>query len=259
MTENLETIYEGHATIIKKKEYLSPKAYIEPFVERLSQYTNNFVCNVKPADQLSIDDEPEMVYNKVLITAVFPEEYDIECTRFDKPYNYHRVICMTYGLDCKTPYCKFYTGVVDQEFNFYAFGGDCISMQKIEPETALDYTGVDQIIKNGLSDNCKEMINQFDSMSTVQEAMLEHLGDWVDYTLRKEYINDSGKVKLSANMAVNAYKLLMIDKDSDYYSDAPEVSMHDMYCSWASQITSDDKDLTNRYEKTQLINKLFNL
>ena len=43
MIESLKTIYEGSATIIKNKEYLSAKAYIEPFVERLKDYTSNFI------------------------------------------------------------------------------------------------------------------------------------------------------------------------------------------------------------------------
>jgi hypothetical protein len=166
---------------------------------------------------------------------------------------------MTYGLDCRTPYCKFYTGVVDEEMNFYAFGPDCINMQKIEPETALDYSYIDQIIQNGLNDNCKQMIDQFDSLNKSDIEMQELLGNWIDFTIRKEYINDSGRVKLSPNMAVISYKELMVNKDSDYYSDEPNKSMHDIYMSWANQLVKDEKDLINRYEKTQLINQLLKL
>ena len=259
MTEDLEVIYKGHATIIKNKEYLSPKAYIEPFVERLSKYTNNFICRVKPADQLTVDDEVELIYNKVLIMAIFNDEYNIKSTRHGKPYEYRRIVAMTYGLDCRVPYCKFYTGVVDENMNFYAFGSDCISMQKITPEDVLDYSPIEQIIEKGLSDNCQKMIDQFDSITFSKEGIYELLGNWVDFTLRKEYINDSGKVKLASNMAVTAYRELCINKDGDFYTDEPSISMHDLYNSWANQLVKDDKDITNRYEKTKLINQMLKL
>jgi len=259
MIESLENIYNGYATVIKNKEYLSPRKYIEPFIEQLQNYTNNFICRVKPADQLTIDNEVELVYNKILITAVFPKEYDIISTRYGKQYNYHRVVIMTYGLDCKNPYCKFYTGVIDENMNFYAFGGDCIKMQKIEPDTALDYSCLPDLIEHGLSDNCQTMLDQFDHIFINQENLQALLGEWVDFALQKEYINDSGKVKLASNMAVNAYKSIMLDRESNFYSEDPEKSIHDLYCSWAEQITKDDKDFTNRYEKTQLINQMFKL
>ena len=57
MIETLKTVLGGSATAIKNKEYLSAKAYIEPFVERLKPYTSNFICNVKLADQVSYDDK----------------------------------------------------------------------------------------------------------------------------------------------------------------------------------------------------------
>lgn len=259
MTESLEVIYKGHATVIKNKQYLTPEEYIQPFVERLAPYTDKFICQVKPAEQLTVDGEIKMIYNKVLVMGIFPEEYDVVCKKFKNDYHFHRIVAMAYGLDCRVPYCKFYTGVVDDEMNFYAFGGDCINLQKITEDSAIDYEQVDVIVKNGLSDNCPEMLQQFDEMFTSETVMKQHLGDWIDFTLRKEYINDSGKVKLSSTMAVNAYKDLMLDKDCDYYSDEPEKSMHLIYSAWANQIVHDEKDLTNRYEKTQLLNQLLKL
>ena len=103
------------------------------------------------------------------------------------------------------------------------------------------------------------MIDQFDSITFSKEGIYELLGNWVDFTLRKEYINDSGKVKLASNMAVTAYRELCINKDGDFYTDEPSISMHDLYNSWANQLVKDDKDITNRYEKTQLINQMLKL
>ena len=35
MIEDLKTLYTGKATIIKEKQYLSAKAYVQPFIERM--------------------------------------------------------------------------------------------------------------------------------------------------------------------------------------------------------------------------------
>lgn len=262
MVESLNEIYKGSATIIKNKQYFSAKDYIEPFVEKLKPYTDKTICLVKVADQLSLDGmEIDTIYNKVLVMGIFPEQYDIVAKNenLHKSITYHRVVCMSYALDVRIPVCKFYTGVVDQSMNFYAFGADCIQIQKIEPETPINYTGVDTIINNGLKDNCDFILNQNLSRILPKCDMLNKLGEWVDFTLKKEYINDAGKVKLSNTMPIESYKLLMMDKDSDYYSEDVSLYLPDILGAFLSQIADDDKDIVNRYEKTQLVNQMLKL
>ena len=269
MTEDLKTLYTGKATIIKDKQYLSAKAYIEPFVERLKTYKAKFICQAKQADQLSYDgNNIDTVYNKVLITAVLPSDYDFTIT-FTEPnlFNsqdttnktYHRVVCMSYALDVKTPVCKFYTGVIDGDMNFYAFGKDCFSFQEIEVETPINYTFLNAVIQNGFKDVCEKMLKQFKDIKYSSENLYSVLGEWINFTITKEYSNDFGKIKLSSNMAVEAYKQIAINKDSEFYSETKERNINDLYRAWSSQIEKDDKDIVNRYEKTQLINKLFKL
>ena len=119
MIETLKNVLNGSATAIKTKEYLSAKAYIEPFVERLTPYTTNFICNVKLADQVSYDDKGvDTIYNKVLVMAVFPDDKDVSINRNNRVISYHRVVCMAYALDVKTPICKLYTGVIDSDMVF---------------------------------------------------------------------------------------------------------------------------------------------
>ena len=260
MIETLKNVLNGSATAIKTKEYLSAKAYIEPFVERLTPYTTNFICNVKLADQVSYDDKGvDTIYNKVLVMAVLPDDKDVSINRNNRVISYHRVVCMAYALDVKTPICKFYTGVVDSDMVFYAFGADCISIQKIEPDTAIDYTSVKTIIENGLKDNCQFILNQNTSRSIDKDKITEHLGEWIDFAIKKEYINDSGKIKLSTGLPIEAYKALMVNRDSDYFIDGDKVPMPEILKSFLVQISEDDKDLINRYEKTQLINQLLKL
>lgn len=260
MIENLKTVLTGSATTIKNKEYLSAKAYIEPFVERLKPYTSNIICHVKLADQLSYDEKGvDTIYNKVLIMGIFPDDKDVSVNRNGKVISYHRVVCMSYALDVKTPICKFYTGVIDPDLVFYAFGGNCIHIQKIEPDTAIDYTSVQTIIDNGLKDNCQFILDQNVSRSISKDKMNENLGNWIDFAIKKEYINDSGRIKLSTNIPIEAYKSLIINRDSDYFVDGDEIPMPEILKSFLIQISEDDKDLINRYEKTQLINQLLKL
>lgn len=260
MQENLKTLYKGSATIIKGKEYLSTEAYIKPFVERLKDYTEKFICHTKPADQISYDkDSVDYVYNRVLVTGILPDEYDITLNRDDKAVTYHRVVCMTYALDVKTPICKFYTGVVDSECNFYAFGANCISIQKIEPDNPIDYTPVKSVIDSGLNDNCEVILNQNLTRSIDRDKITETLGDWVDFAIRKEYVNDSGRIKLSNSMPIDAYKNLQINRDSEYYKDGDKIMYPEILQAFLNQVTKDDKDITNRYEKTQLINQMLKL
>ena len=103
------------------------------------------------------------------------------------------------------------------------------------------------------------MLSQFKSIKFNSEDIYKMLGEWVDFTITKDYSTDFGKVKLASSMAIEAYKRIAIDKDSEYYSDAKQRNINDLYRAWSSQIEQDDKDIINRYEKTQLINKLFKL
>ena len=78
-------------------------------------------------------------------------------------------------------------------------------------------------------------------------------------TFKKEYINDVGKVKLSNSMPIEAYKRLAMDKDSSLYVEGNAIPIPNVMKAFLEQITDDEKDIINRYEKTQLINNLMKL
>ena len=251
MRETLQNVYLGHATTIKNKTYFSSRQYVEPFVNTTHEYASKIICEVKAADQLD-GDGTQMIYNRALIMAVGNDEFDFEV----RGITFHRVICMSYALDTKKPICKFYTGVVDPDLNFYAFGDDCMSIQEIEPENALDYSHVNIVWNNGLRDNCHQMIEQL-VISTIPKTT-DTLGQWVDFALKKEYYNEAGKVRMSTTLPIDVYKSLALDQDSDLYTEDDDLSMFHVLKSFSSFI-SEDKDLNNRYEKIQLVNKLLGL
>ena len=47
MEVTLEQLLKGKATKIKKNEYSQTEAYVTPFLERMSKYTDDFRCSVK--------------------------------------------------------------------------------------------------------------------------------------------------------------------------------------------------------------------
>ena len=53
MEITMNELLEGKSTIIKNKQFLSTKAYIEPFVDRMSAFTNDFKIQVKTPDQIT--------------------------------------------------------------------------------------------------------------------------------------------------------------------------------------------------------------
>lgn len=256
MLTDLNELYKGKATIIKNKQYLSAKDYVSPFVERFKDITDKFFYIAKPADQISCDkNTADLVYNKVLIFAVLPELYDMNINYI----TYHRVICMSYCLDIKTPLYKFYTGVIDPDFTFFSFGINNSTALQVEPETALDYSFVKVLIDNCKNDQCKAMLIQIQDLVIDKKDIFTILGSWIDFTINQEYFDGIGKTKLSSNMAINAYKTLVLDRESDLYSSKDSIPLIDAIKAWNVQIKEDDKDIISRYEKTQLVNRLFNL
>ena len=78
-------------------------------------------------------------------------------------------------------------------------------------------------------------------------------------SINLEYKTDVGKIKMSTNVIVNAYKLLFLDRDSKYYipKDQEECDKYTIFSAIASVITNDTKDILNKFEKSLMINKLF--
>lgn len=83
MEIDLKTLLQGKATIIKGKEYFSTEAYVTPFLERMSKFTNDFRVQAKLPDQISITKKEDLnledtVFNRVWIQAVMPDEYSFD-------------------------------------------------------------------------------------------------------------------------------------------------------------------------------------
>lgn len=257
MDITLEQLLQGKPTIIKGKNYYSTAGYVEPFLERLHNYTDDFRVHVQLPDQITrtvngdinMDD---ITYNRVLIEAVMPDNMCFN--------NHERVIGMVMGLDVRKPVVKFYNGALNSACtNLCVFSPDYLDCQALEPETAINYKPLDKLL--GMKDETKQILEIL-SETEFNNSVLEqekHLGKWVRNVMSSSYDNGFQPVKFSVDNAVQAYKSLFVKEDSDYYQVGNTVSMFDVYNAFTKQITTSlekGKDIINTFEKTILLRQI---
>lgn len=252
MEININKLLEGKATKIKNKDYLPTKDYVEPFIDKMSRFTDNFICQVKLPDQITLtEDTKDITYNRVYIQAVLPESYwEYE--------NHKEVIGLVYGLDVRKPIYKLYRGGLNMACtNLCVFSPSFLNVQEIKPGEELDYSPIKNIMEltSDLESTLKKMKNTYIDRSS--ESIQKQLGKWCDFVLRNEYNSGLSKVKLSTATAIDAYKDLFIKEDSNYYiPDDEEASMFMIYNAFTDIISHDSKDIINTAEKTLLLSQM---
>jgi len=243
----LPELFSGKSTLIKGKQYLSTKEYVDPFIQEMSKYTSDFRIKIKLPDQMtgSIEDT-DITYNRVLVEAVLPQEQNID--------GHEEVIGLLYGLDIRKPVYKTYRGYLNQACtNLSVFDPKWLAVNELKPLEGINFN-----IKGMM-----EMASSFDSdlkklKKTIvdREDMQKMLGKWVDISLRDTYFNGLQSVKISPNVSIEAYKSVLIDSESKYYvPENKEITMFNLHEALTQIVTDDDKDILNRFEKTMLINK----
>ena len=255
MELTVEQLLQGKATKIKEKEFFTTKAYVEPFFDRMSKYTEEFIINVKPADQISVTSSGEVnfddiVYNRVWIQAVLPDEYAYE--------NHKRVMSMLYALDTRKPVVKIYTGALNMAcLNLCVFNPDALNVAELEPTTAINYSPINLLM--GMSDTIKSTLEQLDRMTFNRNEIYEDLGLWIDRCITSKFNSGFGTVKIAESAPVNVYKDLFYNEDSNYYTKGEEVDGFTIYNAFTDLITQDKKDLVNKFEKTLLIKEIMDI
>lgn len=259
MELTMDQLMSGKATRIKDKEYFSTQAYVEPFIERMSKYTDNFIIQAKPADQISLTKEgginfDDVIYNRVNIEAVLPNEYAYE--------GHKQVVGFVYALDTRKPVVKLYTGAIRSAcLNLCVFNPAALSVQGLEPETAINYS----FLKNCMSitEDIGVTLNKLSKMEFTRAECFTQLGKWVDGCINKKFISDFGTVKLSESTPIDAYKNLFYNEKSDYYTTEDVVTGFDIYQSFTDLISNGKsagtKELVNRFEKIQLVSQIMGI
>ena len=236
MELTLEQILKGKQTRIKNKEFFPTAAYVEPFLERVSRLTNNFVCKGVLPNQITYTQDGEInledqTFNRVWIQAILPDEYAIN--------NHNNVIGMVYGLDVRKPVFKVYKGALNMACtNLCVFSPEELSCQEIESETAVDFRCVDRIIE--YTDNTAAMIRKLMNMefNTDDRLVNEDLGRWIRRCIEMSYNTGFGAVKVATSTPIDAVKMLLYKEDSDYYVGNREANMYDVYGAFTQVITN---------------------
>ena len=249
MEITLDALFYGKATIIKNKEYLSTKDYVEDFIKEMSKYTNKFIINVQTPSQFTFSDSSQdLTYNKVWIQAIMPESNNIE--------DYNEVYGLIYAIDIKIPTYKIYRGYINSETqNLCVFNPDWIQIFELKPNEKLKYS-ISSLMK--MPSDFKIKLNKSKSTFISIEDNHKLLGEIIEKSLLYTFDTISGKIKLSPNDVINAYINIFHDTTSKYYLNNKECSYNHFYNAIAEQI-NDNKDIINRYEKSLLVGMLFNL
>lgn len=257
MELTLEQACLGKATQIKGKEFFNTEKYIMPFIDRMSKYTDDFIINAIPANQISLTPTGEantedIVYNRMWVQAVMPDEAGYD--------NHDRVCGMVYGLDVRKPVVKFYVGGLNQACcNLCIFSPSFLNIQELESEKAIDYNPIKKLLEQ--TDNVKATLEKFAKTEVPYDQRLinENLGRWIRNTMEMQYNNSYGKVKVSASTAIDAFKLVYEDADSPYFvNEGCDTNLFNIYNAF-TQCVTDSKDIFNRAEKTLLINDIITL
>ena len=66
MELTISKLLEGKSTVIKNNEYLSTEEYVNPFIEFMKKFTDDFYVQVQLPNQFTITDSKEdITYNRV--------------------------------------------------------------------------------------------------------------------------------------------------------------------------------------------------
>ena len=79
MDITIDELLKGQAPKIKGKEYLSTEAYVTPFLERMSKFTNDFRVQVKLPNQLTLTSDNDVkledqTFNRVWVQGILQDD-----------------------------------------------------------------------------------------------------------------------------------------------------------------------------------------
>lgn len=259
MILDLATALKGKRTQIKGKEYRSTEAYIEPFLEKMSKYTQDFRIQGIMAPQISLTEEGDInledcVYNRIWVQAVMPSDLCF--------HNHEETIGMIYALDTRKPLVKIYRGSLDKAcLNTCIFNPSFLNVQELEPESAINYKPIDTIMAQ--TNDIKKTLEKLESIEVPfkPEIVNENLGKWVRNCLNM-YKSDkvSGKVKVATSTAIDAYKLLYEKEDSRYYTNNDTTDLLNCYGAFTQILTdASSKEFVSLPEKTMLISNILGI
>ena len=254
MEITISKLLEGKCTVIKENEYFSSKDYVNPFIELMKKFTNDFSVQVQLPSQLTITDSKEdITYNKVWVQAIMPQKCD-KCG-YAETYN------LVYALDVRKPVYKIFKAYKDRKTsNLYVFNDLWLNTYELKPKQ--NFIEFDKVIKDlmELTDDSEIRFNKLkkEMLSSETEDRQRKLGELIENSMLFETTNKGGKVKIAPAMVLKAYQNVYLDSSSrNYISDTEECSMFNYIDAFSSLITEDTKDIVNQFEKNKLVYDMF--
>ncbi len=258
MEVTVNELLKGKATVIKKNEYLQTEAYVTPFLEKMSKFTNDFRIQVKLPDQITKTKEGEIdmediTYNRVWIQAVIPDEYTFD--------NHQEVVGMVYGLDTRKPVVKIYKGGLNMACtNLCVFNPSFLNVQDLEPEKPINFRCINSLIEqtNDLKVWLERLHNTEFNLDPTN--VNESMGRWINNCWDTSWNKGYGTVKVSDALVLGAAKLLFRNEESPYFVGKDSATdMFNVYGAFTQMITNDTKDIMNKFEKTYLIKDILSI
>ena len=258
MVITLNDALKGKATRIKNKEYFETKAYIEPFIDRMSKFTNDFRIRAVFPDQITKTKSGEInmddiTFNRMWIQAVLPGELQFP--------NHYEAIHLLYALDTKKPVVKIARSAVNAAcLNQCVFNPTFINIQSLEPETCIKYNIIDELMYQ--TNDIVSWLNRLSSIEIPyeEEILNKRLGFWIRGCMKYYEDLGLGKIKLATSTAISAFKDLYDNEKSPYYVNSGEsTTLFNVYNAFTDIISHDKKDITNVLEKTILLKRIIEL
>lgn len=249
MNLSIDELLRGKGTIIKNKEYFPTKVYVEPFLDKMSSFTNNFVCKAQLASQLTNEENNE-IYNRVWVQAILPEEYAYE--------NHKQSVNLLYALDKQKPIVKLFKNTVNMAcLNMCVFSPEYLQVSELEPGSRINFAFIKNVME--MTDNTQALLKTLSNTIIKREDIFNELGHWIDRCIEIPFKSSYGTVKIARSLPTDVYESLSKKKDSPYYSE-DDYNGFDIYNAFTDIICNDkDKDILNKYEKVYLVSKILNI
>lgn len=247
----LKELLLGQKTRIRSNDYFSTEAYVTPFIERMSKYTDQFIYEAVPASQVSVnpDGSENMIYNKVHVEAILPGGEEIS-----------ESMGFTYALDARKPVVRFYKAWKRNDTGCLLLNDDnFIHSQDLEPETTINYKAVEQLLEKQLDYSWIEKIQQTSWKATNDEVNYR-LGQWIRFAINFFINSEYGKVKIATNDIVNGYKKLFETSSSNFFKSlGTDCINYEMLSAFSTVLYENKKDPVNLIVKTRLLNSILSL
>lgn len=247
----LKDLLLGQKTRIKNNDFFSTEAYITPFIERMSKYTDDFIYEAIPVGQVSInpDGSENMIYNKVHVEAILPSDNDIS-----------EVIGFTYALDARKPVVRFYKAWKRNDTGCLLLNNDTfINSQDLEPERTINYNPVEQLLQKELNYKWIDTLKQVSWKATNDEVNYR-LGQWIRFAINFFSNSEYGKVKIATNDIINGYKSLFEDSKSFFFKSlGVDCVNYELISAFSTILYENKKDPVNLIIKTKLLTNILSL